>query len=67
MIQLTVEGMTCEHCERAVTQALEKIPGVTRVVEVSRERGEATVEGTPEVSALIAAIQEEGYRAEASE
>jgi copper chaperone len=57
--------MTCDHCVRAVRDALSKVSGVDRVVDVSRERGEAIVDGGPDVAALIAAIEEEGYRAQA--
>ena len=64
MIELTVEGMTCGHCEKAVKDALAEVPGVTRVAEVDRAKELAAVEGEPDVAALIAAIEEEGYRAE---
>ena len=64
MTRLKVTGMTCGHCEGAVTKALGAVSGVTRVVEVSRERGEAVVEGAADPQALVAAIREEGYQAE---
>jgi copper chaperone len=64
-VKLSVEGMTCDHCVHAVRDALSKVPGVEQVVEVSRERAEAIVDGGPDVGALIAAIEEEGYRAKA--
>ncbi len=64
MTKLKIEGMSCEHCVRAVSGALEKIPGVETVVEVNLDRGEAIVEGSAETSLLIAAIKEEGYKAE---
>ena len=64
MISLKVKGMTCGHCEQAVRKALAAVAGVTRVVDVSRERGEARVEGRPDVRALVAAVQEQGYEAE---
>ena len=67
MIRLKVTGMTCQHCERAVSEALEGVSGVEKVVSVSHERDEATVEGAPEVDALIAAVKEEGYEAEATQ
>jgi hypothetical protein len=35
------------------------------VVDVSRERGEAIVDGGADLGALIAAIEAEGYRAKA--
>lgn len=64
MTKLKIDGMSCEHCVRAVSGALEKVPGVETVVEVSLERGEANVEGSAEAAALIAAVEEEGYSAE---
>jgi len=64
MTRLKVTGMTCGHCEGAVTKALGAVPGVSRVVEVSRERGEAVVEGAADPKALVAAIVEEGFQAE---
>lgn len=66
ILKLNVTGMTCDHCVRAVSEALAEVPGVTRVVEVDRERGEAIVEGGAATEALIAAIVEEGYQAAAA-
>jgi copper chaperone len=66
MIKLRVTGMTCQHCERAVSEALDGVSGVDEVVSVSHERNEATVEGSPDVSALISAVKDEGYEAEAA-
>ena len=66
MTRLNVTGMTCGHCEAAVKKALEAVPGVTAVTRVDRNAGVAEVEGAADVSALIAAVVEEGYQAEAS-
>ncbi len=63
MIKLNVTGMTCGHCEKAVEKALGEVPGVEKVVKVSRESEEAVVEGNADTAALIAAIEEEGYEA----
>ncbi len=63
MTTFKVEGMTCEHCVRAVTRALAKVPGVSRVTEVSFARGEARVEGTPDPGGVLTAIRNEGYEA----
>ena len=65
MTKLRVTGMTCGHCENAVKKALGAVPGVDRVVDVSRERNEAIVEGSADTAALVAAVKEEGYEAEA--
>ena len=64
MIKLKVTGMTCQHCENAVSEALS---GVDKVVSVSHERDEAVVEGSPDVASLVAAVKDEGYEAEASQ
>ena len=64
MIKLKVTGMTCGHCEGAVTKALAAVQGVTRVVSVSHELSEAVVEGEARFDALVAAIKEEGFEAE---
>ena len=67
MIRLKVTGMTCQHCERAVSEALAGVSGVDKVVAISHERNEATVEGSPDVGDLISAVKEEGYEAEAEQ
>ncbi|MEJ5300735.1 MAG: heavy metal-associated domain-containing protein [Thermodesulforhabdaceae bacterium] len=38
-----VKGMSCQHCVKAVTKALQVLEGVKRV-EVSLEKGEARIE-----------------------
>ena len=65
MIRLKVTGMTCGHCEMAVKKALAAVPGVSEVVSVDRTKQEAVVEGDADVQALVAAISEEGYQAQA--
>ena len=67
MIALKVEGMTCMHCVKAVTQALSEVAGVTAVREVSLEAGTAEVEGSPDPDALVNAVRDAGYRAEVRE
>lgn len=66
MIELKVEGMTCDHCEQAVRQALARVPGVTAVLVVDRAQQRATVEGDADPAALIAAIKDEGFQASAA-
>ena len=64
MVELKVTGMTCGHCEKAVDKALAALPGVARVVKVSRDEERVVVEGDADVQVLVAAIEEEGYTAE---
>jgi copper chaperone len=62
-IQLEVKGMTCDHCVNAVTTALKDTDGVSDA-EVSLDENSATVQGDNiDISALLAAIDEEGYEA----
>ena len=61
---LTVEGMSCEHCEQTVAEALEGVAGVTGV-SVDREGEQATVEGDADAAALVAAVEDAGYEASA--
>jgi len=62
MIRLKVEGMTCRNCAGHVQAALVRVPGATRA-EVDLQLGEASVEGSPDPTALVAAVVEEGYSA----
>lgn len=59
-----VTGMTCGHCERAVTQEVGHIPGVT-AVEVSAVTGRLVVTSTSEVAEaeILTAVEEAGYEA----
>jgi len=62
-IELKVTGMTCPHCVKNVTQALQGVDGVDNV-EVSLEQGNALVSGSADVEQLIAAVKQAGYTAE---
>lgn len=64
MTTLKIEGMTCQHCVKAVTEALAEVPGVDRIVDVSLEQKQAVVEGRADSTALIAAVAEAGYQAQ---
>lgn len=61
---ITVEGMTCEHCEQTVEEALEDVAGVTDA-SADRDAETATVEGSAESEALVDAVDDAGYDASA--
>lgn len=61
---ITVEGMTCEHCEQTVEEALEDVGGVTAAT-ADRETESAIIEGSAETDALVRAVTEAGYDASA--
>lgn len=65
-VELHVGGMNCAHCARKVTDALQAIPGVESVhTELEHRRVSVRWVGTsaPEVSTLLAALQQAGYGA----
>jgi Cu+-exporting ATPase len=61
-VKLNVSGMTCPHCVKNVTQALQAVDGVDKV-EVSLEQANAVVTGSADVEQLIAAVKQAGYEA----
>ena len=63
MPRIKIEGMSCQHCVKAVTQALNSLPGVSGV-RVSLEDREAVFESTEEVDMELVrkAVEDAGYR-----
>ena len=58
-----VDGMTCDHCKKAVSDEVSKVTGV-EVVDVDLERKRVVVQGTDlNDEAVRAAIDEAGYDA----
>lgn len=60
---LKIEGMSCDHCKKAVAEALQRVAGVTRV-DVDLEAGSATVTydpGQASEKAMHEAVEEAGY------
>jgi copper chaperone len=55
-----VQGMTCGHCERAVTQAVKQIDPQAQV-KIDRSVGKVEVQSNADHQALAKAIAEEGY------
>ena len=64
MQSFKVTGMTCQHCARAVTDAVRGVdPGA--VVSVDLDTGRMTVQdGTAPASRIAEAVAAEGYAAE---
>ena len=61
-LNLTVGGMSCDHCATAIRGELRQLPGVTDV-NVDVAGGTVTVSGAPLPGAdsLRAAVEEAGY------
>ncbi|WP_217476350.1 heavy-metal-associated domain-containing protein [Stutzerimonas stutzeri] len=60
MQQFNVKGMTCAHCERAVTQAIQSRDGEAKV-DVDLAAGVVRVDSRLDEAAIREAIAEEGY------
>ena len=62
-INLSVKGMSCQHCVARVDKALSQVDGVDSV-KVILEGGKAEVEGSGvSLEALIKAVIDAGYEA----
>lgn len=63
-ITFSVPGMTCGHCEQAVSSEIGKLPGVTEV-DVNLETKVVKVSSQQELawSDLVAAVDEAGFEA----
>lgn len=59
-----VKGMTCGHCEKAVTSAIRQLDPDAQV-RIDRENHRVEVDTTQSRLALAEAIREEGYQVEA--
>lgn len=59
---LQIKGMTCEHCVRAVTKALQGVAGVAKV-SVDLGAGRAQVDGPADPASLLRAVEKQGYEA----
>ena len=62
--EFQVTGMTCGHCEMSVREEVEKVAGVENI-DVSAQTGRLVVTsaGPVDAGAVIAAVDEAGYRA----
>lgn len=56
----TVEGMTCGHCDKAVTSALRTVDPLAKVI-IDRDQHRVTVESHHLRKTLRQAIVQEGY------
>jgi len=59
---ITVEGMSCEHCEKTVTDALTSVAGVT-AASADRNESTAEIEGSAATDDLLMAVEDADYEA----
>ncbi|MFZ5525292.1 MAG: heavy-metal-associated domain-containing protein [Pseudomonadota bacterium] len=64
-LQLSVKGMSCQHCVKSVTNAVQALdPQAT--VQVDLAQGRVSVNTVLALDAVSKAISEEGYEAQAA-
>ena len=56
-----VQGMTCGHCEKAVTKAILSLDPQAKV-QIDRTKNEVVVDSAQTREAIATAIADEGYR-----
>ena len=59
-MRFVVQGMSCEHCVRSITDAVTKLKNEV-VVKVSLKDATVDVEGIEDRQAVVAAIEAQGY------
>ena len=59
--QFNVQSMTCGHCERAVTSAIQELDPQAQV-RIDRAQNRVDVDSTQPREVLVSAIAEEGYQ-----
>ena len=58
---INIEGMMCQHCVKHVTDALNKLPGVTAQVSLENKNAVCTVDTSVTDDTLRAAVVDAGY------
>ena len=62
MLELNVEGLTCDHCLRAVKEAVRSVaPQAAVAIDLASGAVRVAGDALP-VERVIAAIEEEGYK-----
>ncbi|WP_206929957.1 heavy-metal-associated domain-containing protein [Roseococcus thiosulfatophilus] len=61
IMELTVQGLTCGHCVRAVTEAIQARDPAAQVA-VTLDGGKVRAETVLDRLAMVAAIEGEGYK-----
>ena len=65
MVEIRIEGMTCDHCENTLKKVLQNEKGVIKVCHINWKKGIARVEAdeNADYSKILKAIESKGYKA----
>ena len=60
---IKIKGMMCEHCEKRIKEALEKLPEIESVkANHNKNIAQAVINGKPDEKRIREAIEEQGYK-----
>jgi len=62
-VDLQIGGMTCASCAARIEKRLNRLPGVRATVNFATERASVRFAGDVQPEALVAAVEQAGYRA----
>ncbi|GAA5095874.1 heavy metal translocating P-type ATPase [Nocardia iowensis] len=62
-VELVIGGMTCASCANRIEKKLNKLDGVTATVNYATEKARVDITGDVSPEALIATVEQAGYRA----
>ncbi|MBM9469488.1 heavy metal translocating P-type ATPase [Nakamurella leprariae] len=62
-VDLSLEGMTCASCANRIERKLNKLEGVSASVNYATEQARVRYPATVDPAALVAAVEQAGYRA----
>lgn len=60
MLEVNVSGMSCGHCVKAVTQAVQELNSEA-VVDIDLNSGKVNITGVSDMAAVSHAIEETGF------
>ena len=58
---LIIEGMTCQHCENRVHEAINRIPGASAEVNFRKRRAVVSMSQTISAATLMETVEKAGY------
>ena len=59
-MKIQIKGMSCNHCKGSAERAIMGVSGVT-AVNIDLASGEAQISGTPNLEAVISAVEALGF------
>ena len=59
--EITINGMSCGHCQARVEKALNAIPGVEAKVDLKKKTATVSLSGEVADEVLMNAVREAGY------